>query len=259
MGTFKSLKIALIMFLGLSVWFPNVGCAFYRGGEFHRGNFHGGFYGHHYHGYHYGHSFYYGRHYPHGYRYHPYVHNYHGYHGGYNPHPIAHWSGFHGPNFVGFHRYNYYGFNFNYYNFRPYYFMPGWNNGFNFFTPLLFLSLWHYPVYPYTFDYYPYELQGPVFYGLYPNEFYQPSNHVLVSTNSPPGIQTWVTAKNGNIPPNAIVYKNNQGKLTYYCRATYKQHQYHGILVPKEGCYVQETQVTMRFTTYQVLVNSLAE
>ena len=65
----------------------------------------------------------------------------------------------------------------------------------------------------------------------------------------------WVSINNGNIPPYAIVYDNENGVSTYYCRAEYNGQTYYGQLIPNDGCYARDQATTIRFDTYEVLVS----
>lgn len=135
----------------------------------------------------------------------------------------------------------------------------GWNGGF-FWGALLGASLFS-SYYAYPFPYYDYY--------EYPNYYYYPYTPTTVITSTPhnvvttpstssdtlPANEEWIPVKNGDIPPNAIV--NNQddnGTTTYYCRAKLMNKINYGVLVPNDGCYIQSQSVTMRFTTYDVLV-----
>jgi hypothetical protein len=74
---------------------------------------------------------------------------------------------------------------------------------------------------------------------------------------SPPS-QSWVAASNGQVPPGAVVNTNNPNSNgpTYYCQAVYDNQTFSGVLVPNDGCYVQDETngATIRLTTYEVLV-----
>jgi hypothetical protein len=123
-----------------------------------------------------------------------------------------------------------------------------------------------YPVYPIVspdYGYYDYD-SAPASDDSYfggNDSFYDSSdNNSAVSSSSsvaqyPNG--NWVSADNGNVPNNAIVYNNTNtnGISTYYCRADYNGQTYYGLLVPNEGCYVQDQTVSIRFNTYDVLVS----
>jgi hypothetical protein len=67
-------------------------------------------------------------------------------------------------------------------------------------------------------------------------------------------VKKWLKAKNGHVPVHAILYKKQDGKANYYCRAKFNKHMYYGLLIPKDGCYITDKVVTMRFESYQVLV-----
>lgn len=85
-----------------------------------------------------------------------------------------------------------------------------------------------------------------------PQQNYPGNIQTGVGTN-----QIWVDAQNGNIPDNAIIFQvEANGNKTYYCQAQYKNANYQGVLVLNDACYVQDQNVSMRFTQYQVLVQS---
>ncbi len=73
----------------------------------------------------------------------------------------------------------------------------------------------------------------------------------------PQKVETWVPVKNGRIPLNAVANSTVNKKATYYCRVHYHGKTSYGVLVPKEGCYVEEPSVSMRFAKYDVLVSSI--
>lgn len=64
----------------------------------------------------------------------------------------------------------------------------------------------------------------------------------------------WVAMDSGNVPNNAIVYRNENGISTYYCRANYRNEIYYGELIPNDACYIQDQYATIRFIAYDVLV-----
>jgi hypothetical protein len=69
-----------------------------------------------------------------------------------------------------------------------------------------------------------------------------------------PSNETWVSAENGNVPPKAVINNTDNGKSTYYCRANYMNQLTYGVLVANDGCYIETSSATMRFTTYDVLI-----
>lgn len=137
-------------------------------------------------------------------------------------------------------------------------------------------------IYPYWFWYQPYYVYTPIYYDYYPayNVYYYPqakkysgnSNSVYTKTTKSPQIkksdtvvsennnatlpdnETWIAAKNGDVPKNGVINTNDNGKLTYYCRAKYGNKLNYGVLVPNDGCYVENESVTMRFTSYDALI-----
>jgi hypothetical protein len=69
-----------------------------------------------------------------------------------------------------------------------------------------------------------------------------------------PAAESWVAAENGDVPDNAVVNGNENNVTTYYCREEFNGKMYYGLLIPKDGCYVQEQSVTMKFENYDVMV-----
>lgn len=76
----------------------------------------------------------------------------------------------------------------------------------------------------------------------------------------------WVDAHDGELPDNAVPYtdandlESDSGESTgnvFYCRGVYNNEIYDGILVPDEGCYVDDrvNAATIRLQNYQVLTN----
>jgi hypothetical protein len=63
----------------------------------------------------------------------------------------------------------------------------------------------------------------------------------------------WVSTTNGSVPNYAIVYENTNPP-SYYCRAYYRGQLYYGTLVANDACYLKDQTVTIRMTTYSVLV-----
>jgi hypothetical protein len=108
--------------------------------------------------------------------------------------------------------------------------------------------------------------------------------------NENPGATTqypngnWVSANNGYVPSNAVPYatstdasseaygdnaadnyannsngnSNQNNTPSYYCRAVSNNQYVEGVLVPNDGCYVQNNaeSSTTRYGNYQVLVNT---
>lgn len=135
----------------------------------------------------------------------------------------------------------------------------GWGNSFFYgalfgatFTTAFFLP----PVYV---DYY---YSVPLYY--YPG----PYNYTILVSNysavpapplrpAPQKVETWVPAKNGYIPVNAVLNNIVNKKATYYCRVKFHGNISYGVLIPNDGCYVEEPSVTMRFSKYDILVSSI--
>lgn len=69
-----------------------------------------------------------------------------------------------------------------------------------------------------------------------------------------PDNSMWTTESTGQAPSNAIIFRKENGKPVFYCRAQYKDEWLYGVLIPQDACYVQDQFVTMRFTLYDVLV-----
>lgn len=68
-----------------------------------------------------------------------------------------------------------------------------------------------------------------------------------------PSDETWIAAQDGKIPERAVINNTENGKNTYYCRTSYNKELNYGVLVVNDGCYIETSTVTMRFTTYEVL------
>lgn len=137
---------------------------------------------------------------------------------------------------------------------------------------LPFLGYYAYSYYPYYYgDYFPYDYYSYSYYD-YPTYFLSDendsnylstemsdattkySNETTQSTSI--SNTTWVAAKNGNVPENAVVNSNENNTPTYYCRAKLSSQTYYGVLVPKDACYIQEKDATLRFDSYEVMVTS---
>jgi hypothetical protein len=72
--------------------------------------------------------------------------------------------------------------------------------------------------------------------------------------------QMWVAATNGQVPDGAVVNTSNRSgsnQPTYYCQAVYGSQTLSGVLVPNDGCFVQQVVngPTIRVTSYNVLVS----
>ena len=87
----------------------------------------------------------------------------------------------------------------------------------------------------------------PYYYGYYPsysnetNYSSEPASNEDYNTNQNVDTnQVWVAASNGEIPNNAVVYSDENGSTTYYCRGIYNNVLYTGELVPNEACYAQD-------------------
>ena len=148
-----------------------------------------------------------------------------------------------------------------------------YHRGYGFINSAFFFASVFFPSYyaPLYFDYgYPYYYNdySPYFgdYSFLNDESYSNVNYVpstasipnsAINTTDvesiPPGV--WVAAQNGNIPGNAIVYDNNNGNPTYYCRAEFRKKMYYGLVTSGDGCYFTEGTVTLRTTVYEVLTS----
>lgn len=58
-----------------------------------------------------------------------------------------------------------------------------------------------------------------------------------------------------DIPGNAVEFRTNNGKTTYYCRAYYRGQMMFGELIPDEGCIIQDSGANFRVLDFQVLVS----
>ncbi len=96
------------------------------------------------------------------------------------------------------------------------------------------------PPYYYSPYYYPPYYNSPYYHSPY----YYPY----------PATQIWVWSAIGEIPQNAVVYKNVNGMALYYCRVFLDSNVYSGVMVSNEGCYVQFDDQNVRYSNYQVLV-----
>ncbi|KTD70757.1 MULTISPECIES: hypothetical protein [Legionella] len=135
----------------------------------------------------------------------------------------------------------------------------GWGNDFffgAFFGAAITTTVFFPPVY--TEYYYP----PPMYY--YPG----PYNYtVLISDYSvtpvpplrpaPQKVEKWVPVKNGRIPVNAVTNNIVNKRATYYCRVKFHGKLSYGVLVPHDGCYIEEPSVSMRFSKYDILVSSI--
>lgn len=93
---------------------------------------------------------------------------------------------------------------------------------------------------------YPWNASSPYYYSPY---YYSPYYYYPYAAT-----QIWVWSAIGEIPQNAVVYQNENGMATYYCRVFLDNNVFSGVMVPNEGCYVQLDDQTIRYTNYQVLV-----
>lgn len=78
---------------------------------------------------------------------------------------------------------------------------------------------------------------------------------------SPPPAQaeTWVNASNGQVPYGAVVNLTDEGHPdgpAYYCQGVYNNEYESGILIPGEGCVLQDpaNAATVVLSNYEVLV-----
>lgn len=108
-----------------------------------------------------------------------------------------------------------------------------------------------------TVIYYPFIYSSPTYY--YPTD-----DSSYVDYSSPPAVETntislpegvWVAASNGDVPENAIEYSVQNGVSIFYCRASYQGNMYYGQLSPNDACVYRDSSVTLRFTSYDVLVS----
>ncbi|CEG57976.1 hypothetical protein [Legionella fallonii] len=152
----------------------------------------------------------------------------------------SYWHGGYGPYWAG----------------RPYW---GWGGGFfygAFFGAAITTAFFLPPVYA-EYYYYPplYYYPGPYSYTVIVNEY--PPMPAPPLRLPPQRVETWVAVKNGRIPVNAVANNKVHKKTTYYCRVRFHGKTSYGVLVPKDGCYVDEPSVSMRFSKYDVLVSSI--
>ncbi len=135
----------------------------------------------------------------------------------------------------------------------------GWGNGFFYgalFGATLTTALYLPPVYA---DYY---YSVPLYYYPGPYDYtILVSNYSAVPTPplrpAPQKVETWVPVKNGHIPVNAVLNNIVNKKTTYYCRVKFHGNTSYGVLIPNDGCYVEEPSVTMRFSKYDILVSTI--
>ncbi len=88
----------------------------------------------------------------------------------------------------------------------------------------------------------------------YPISVTTPATNTTSSTTLPSD-ETWVSAKDGDVAQNAVINNTENGKSTYYCRTNYMNQLSYGVLVPNDGCYIETSSATTRFTTYDVLIS----
>lgn len=74
--------------------------------------------------------------------------------------------------------------------------------------------------------------------------------------NQPSTDQIWISASDGYVPNNAIVYQTISGNPIYYCRVYYQDNFIVGILLPSDGCYIEINSEDVGFENYQVLISS---
>lgn len=125
----------------------------------------------------------------------------------------------------------------------------GWNTGFlsgALLSTALTASLFSYSnvIYPY-----PYLINNTL---TVTNPVPAPANNT--SNTFLPSNEIWLSAKNGDVPKSAVINNTENGKSTYYCRVTYLNKLAYGVLVPQDGCYVEDSSATTRFTDYDVLI-----
>jgi hypothetical protein len=151
---------------------------------------------------------------------------------------------------AGFNRgFNRGGFNNNYNNGNGGY---GYDNGYDsgWYLPSLFYSVLFPDEYPYFDPYDDYDDYG--YPGIY--DSYYPAPAATYNHQYQQAAQSWVTAENGDVPDNAVVNGSENNVTTYYCREEFNGKMYYGLLIPKDGCYVQEQSATMKFDNYEVMV-----
>lgn len=63
----------------------------------------------------------------------------------------------------------------------------------------------------------------------------------------------WINASNGQIPPNAIPYKNDM--TIFYCRGIYNNQIIYGLAKAQEGCYSKDnlSNTSVHLDVYQIL------
>jgi hypothetical protein len=71
--------------------------------------------------------------------------------------------------------------------------------------------------------------------------------------------QTWVGASNGQVPYGAVVNTTDTGHPdgpAYYCQGVYNNQYEEGMLIPSEGCFIQDPAngATVVLSSYEVLV-----
>lgn len=122
----------------------------------------------------------------------------------------------------------------------------------NFYVPyVIYYSNSIYPYYPTTYG--TGDFSGYSFYDIPSISVSEISSSISSLNQSiPNGI--WVQTSEGSVPEGAIVYETRNNADTYYCRATYNNIVYYGVLIRGEGCYIQDGNATIRFTQYLALV-----
>lgn len=68
--------------------------------------------------------------------------------------------------------------------------------------------------------------------------------------------QLWISASDGYVPNNAIVYQTISGNPIYYCRVYHQDNFIVGILLPNDGCYIEINSENIGFENYQVLISN---
>lgn len=67
----------------------------------------------------------------------------------------------------------------------------------------------------------------------------------------------WEDGRGGNVPPNALIYYDNDNNPYFECRAALNNRIYYGILRPHDVCYVNIDEFNnsnqIHFDSYQVL------
>src|SRR5690242_635661 len=64
------------------------------------------------------------------------------------------------------------------------------------------------------------------------------SHNTPASTKPTHPSSRWVEQRYGSVPENAVVFTNKNNFSTYYCRGTYRNKVYYGVLYPFIGCYI---------------------